>query len=69
MPITAPRSTGRPKGTTENGPRFDDRDEIKIGLYPDDAKKLDLIASVRGLDSRSEAVRYCIERAHYHIAQ
>jgi hypothetical protein len=66
--MSRPRDPGRPVGTTQDGPRYDDRDEVRAGLYPEDIKRLDLIAKVRGC-SRSEAVRWAIERAHYHIAQ
>jgi hypothetical protein len=62
------RDPGRPKGTTEDGPRYDDRFAANVGLYPEDLKRLDVIAKVKGM-TRSEAIRYCIERQHYHIAQ
>jgi hypothetical protein len=65
--VSRPREPGRPIGSVEGAPRHDDRAEVEIGLYPADIKRLDLIAQVRGC-SRSEAVRWAIERAHYHIA-
>lgn len=64
---TRPRGPGRPQGTTEDGPRHDDRDRVEAGLYPEDLKRLKLIADVRGC-SQSEAIRWCIMRAAHHIA-
>ena len=64
---TRPRPPGRPKGSLDDRPRLDDRDRVEAGLYPDDLKRLKLIADVRGC-SQSEAIRWCIARAAHHIA-